>query len=139
MDPMLCGRRSAGIFKKPLPVRPARKRFVGSCTSLRLFGPTSKLASDISTQNPANCGKMPKRKRDDEDVQDDAGGGAKARRVEHKLKLGATKVGHAFKIAKGFERQKLGRRQKDAKSRGDASNVERIDAEIGALKVRSDL
>ena len=79
---------------------------------------------------------MPKRSREDDGVQDMEGNSVKARRVEHRLKLGATKLGHAFKIARGFERQKLGRRQKTAVSRSDITNVERIDAEIGALKVR---
>ena len=81
---------------------------------------------------------MPKRKRDDggDDGQDSEGhNSAKQRRVEHKLKLGATKLGHAFKIAKGFERQKLGRRRKTAVSESNVKDITRIDAEIEALKV----
>lgn len=79
---------------------------------------------------------MPKREREDDNAQSVGSDSVKARRVEHKLKLGGTKLGHAFKIAKGFERQKLGRRQKTAVSRSDIINVERIDGEIEALKVR---
>ncbi len=78
---------------------------------------------------------MPKRKRDDDDQGAEVNSSAKQHRIEHKLKLGATKVGHAFKVAKGFERTKLGRRRKTAVSEGNAKDVTRIDAEIEALKV----
>ena len=75
---------------------------------------------------------MVKRKREDnEEVQS-----AKQRRVVHKLKLGLTKIGHAFKVSKGFERQKLGRRRKNAIAKSNEENVNRIDSEIVALKVR---
>jgi hypothetical protein len=80
---------------------------------------------------------MPKRKREDGDVPDvDTRNGVKQRRTEHKLKLGAIKLGHAFKVAKGFERQKLGRRRKNAVAQSNPKDVKRIDAEIEALKVR---
>jgi ABC-type phosphate transport system auxiliary subunit len=88
---------------------------------------------------------MPKRKRESpadagvEDVieKNALPKGAKQQRVEHKLAQGSVKVGHAFKIAKGFERQKLGRRQKTAAAQHDSAATERINAEIAALKVRS--
>lgn len=79
---------------------------------------------------------MPKRKRDAGDSEDTKGSaGIKRQRIEHKLKLGATKIGHAFKVAKGFERQKLGRRRKTAVSESNVKDVARIDSEIEALKV----
>ncbi|EMC99940.1 hypothetical protein BAUCODRAFT_356120 [Baudoinia panamericana UAMH 10762] len=82
---------------------------------------------------------MPKRKRGDDvephdyeerEVQE------RRRTVRHKLKQGIVHLGHAFKIAKGFERQKLGRRRRNATSQKDNSeaDVQRIDAEIVALK-----
>lgn len=82
---------------------------------------------------------MAKRKRDegDDDEHDERRLTAKQKRVEHKLKQGVTKVGHAFKIAKGFERQKLGRRRKTAAAQDGQKDVERIDLEIAGLKVRS--
>ena len=84
-----------------------------------------------------NNAKMPKRKREDGDAPDaESRNGVKQRRTEHKLKLGAIKLGHAFKVAKGFERQKLGRRRKNAVSQNNPNDVKRIDAEIEALKVR---
>jgi len=81
---------------------------------------------------------MPKRKRDNEVSSDegDAVFGAAQQRVQHKLQQGIVKLGHAFKIAKGFERQKLGRRRKNAIAQKDEKDVQRIDAEIAALKVR---
>ncbi|KAI7139001.1 hypothetical protein KC337_g52 [Hortaea werneckii] len=63
--------------------------------------------------------------------------GAKQQRVQHKLKQGEVKFGHAFKLAKGFERQKLGRRQKSAGAEKKEQDVQRINAEIAALKVRT--
>jgi len=84
---------------------------------------------------------MPKRKRDtsaDIASAEDAAAplGASQQRVQYKLKQGTVKLGHAFKVAKGFERQKLGRRRKAAVSEGKEKDVQRIDAEIAALKVR---
>ena len=79
---------------------------------------------------------MPKRKRDDVDGQNSEGrNSVRQRRVEQTLKLGATKLGHAFKVAKGLERRKLGRRRKTAVSESNEKDVARIDAEIEALKV----
>lgn len=88
---------------------------------------------------------MPKRKRDQsQDAESETGeprayDGAKKQRVRHKLKQGAVKIGHAFKVAKGFERQKLGRRQKTAFAEKKEADLQRINAEIGALKVRISL
>ena len=79
---------------------------------------------------------MPKRKRDDGDLQEvESHRGAKQQRVQHKLKVGVTKLGHAFKVAKGFERQKLGRRRKTAVAEKNDNDISRIDTEIDALKV----
>lgn len=85
---------------------------------------------------------MPKRKRSDfvGDIQDDrhsTDGPINARqyRVEQKINHGKKLLNRALKLAKGFERQKLGRRQKTASQKGDAAGLARIDAEIEALKV----
>ncbi|KAJ9661568.1 hypothetical protein H2201_006424 [Coniosporium apollinis] len=84
---------------------------------------------------------MPKRKRSDfvGDIQDDrhsTDGPINARqyRVEQKINHGKKLLNRALKLAKGFERQKLGRRQKTASQKGDAAGLARIDAEIEALK-----
>ncbi|KAK4549341.1 hypothetical protein LTR36_006338 [Oleoguttula mirabilis] len=79
---------------------------------------------------------MPKRKRDGSADVDagDAALGAQQQRIQYKLKQGTVKLGHAFKIAKGFERQKLGRRKKSAVTEKVEKDVQRIDAEIAALK-----
>lgn len=78
---------------------------------------------------------MAKRKRDEVESSG-AGNHVKRQRVQHKIKVGITKIGHAFKISKGLERQKLGRRRKQALANNKALDVERIDSEIAALKVR---
>lgn len=62
---------------------------------------------------------------------------AKVRRIEYKLTQGTVKLGHAFKIAKGFERQKLGRRSKQAAGQEGEKDVPRIASEIIAIKVRT--
>ena len=79
---------------------------------------------------------MAKRKRQEEDEECGEETGIKRQRVKHKLNQGVTKLGHAFKVAKGFERQKLGRRRKTAAAQDNKKDVDRIDAEISALKVR---
>nr|POF17880.1 protein bud22 [Quercus suber] len=79
---------------------------------------------------------MPKRKRDSEDAEPSSGPlSAQQQRFVFKFKQGTAKLGHAFKTAKGFERQKLGRRRKTAAQESNAKDVQRIDAEIAALKV----
>ena len=42
----------------------------------------------------------------------------------------------ALRLARGFERQKLGRRQKVAKQAKDDAETARLNAEVAALKVR---
>lgn len=79
---------------------------------------------------------MVKRKRVEEDSELEETSSTKHKRIQHKLKVGTAKLGHAFKVAKGFERQKLGRRRKNAASQDKQEDIPRIDAEIAALKVR---
>lgn len=84
---------------------------------------------------------MPKRKRDgsespQEGGDEEQGKSLRQRRVEHKLDQGYKLLNRAFRLAKGFERQKLGRRRKTAAEKGDAQDVVRIDAETEAIKVR---
>ena len=78
---------------------------------------------------------MAKRSREDADLDNADDRSVKQRRVAHKLSQSASKIGHAFKVARGFERQKLGRRRKNAVAKADQKDVDRIDSEIGALKV----
>lgn len=87
---------------------------------------------------------MPKRKlkefRSDE-VNDsslsDRGVRAQRERLENLLEHGKKTLFRALKIARGIERQKLGRRQKTAKeSDAPPSEAMRLNVEIGALKVR---
>jgi len=54
--------------------------------------------------------------------------------VEEKLHYAKKLLHRALKLARGFERQKLGRRHKAAVKK--QVDVERLDAEIHALKVR---
>ncbi|KAK3686478.1 hypothetical protein LTR37_019763 [Vermiconidia calcicola] len=77
---------------------------------------------------------MAKRKRDDDASEDEAEVSAKQRRVQYKLDKGTAKLRHAFKVAKGFERQKLGRRRKKPVDMKKEIDIDRIDAEIAALK-----
>ncbi|PSK54773.1 Protein bud22 [Elsinoe australis] len=79
---------------------------------------------------------MPKRKREDGSVEAE---GAKQKslrtlQAEAKVHHGQNLIHRAFKTAKGFERQKLGRRRKTALSKKDDKDVARIDAETEALK-----
>jgi len=85
--------------------------------------------------------KMPKRKRDDgtdasPEVSPEPVSDPKQKRLQLKLHQATVKLGHAFKIAKGFERQKLGRRQKTAAAAKNEKDSQRVETEIAALKVR---
>lgn len=66
---------------------------------------------------------------------EDQGKSIRQRRVEQKLDHGRKLLSRAFKVAKGFERQKLSRRRKTAAEKSDAKEVVRIDAEAEATKV----
>ncbi|OAX78832.1 hypothetical protein ACJ72_06854 [Emergomyces africanus] len=55
-------------------------------------------------------------------------------RLEQKLGYGSQLIHRALKTARGFERQKLGRRQKTAKKTNETSQLSRLEEEIKALK-----
>ncbi|KAI9748456.1 MAG: hypothetical protein M1835_001794, partial [Candelina submexicana] len=59
---------------------------------------------------------------------------ARKQQVEAKIVHGIKVLNRALKTAKGFERQKLGRRQKAAKEKDTPANIMRLDAEVEALK-----
>jgi hypothetical protein len=61
--------------------------------------------------------------------------GVKRARLEGILGIGKKSMFQALKIARGFERQKLGRRQKQAKQKEDTEESTRLEAEVAALKV----
>lgn len=90
---------------------------------------------------------MPKRKRSDDSEQPAAAAPAAsdratARQRKHlppRLEQGKKALNKALRVSRGFERQKLSRRRKAAEKEGKAKEVERIDAEIEALKVRASL
>ncbi|CAF9943292.1 MAG: hypothetical protein ALECFALPRED_010995 [Alectoria fallacina] len=50
------------------------------------------------------------------------------------LDQGKKSLFHSLKVARGFERQKLGRRQKTAKTESNAADTARLEAEVAALK-----
>lgn len=82
---------------------------------------------------------MPKRTRDESlDDEDDntrfKRRATQSKRVAEKFHHHKKLLSRALKTAKGFERQKLGRRRKTA-LKDNAADVVRIDAEIDALKV----
>lgn len=85
---------------------------------------------------------MPKRNFDefresDVDSQRLGGGALRAQRtqLERVLEHGKRKLFQALKLGRGFERQKLGRRQKGARESNTESEIVRLNAEVAALKV----
>lgn len=88
---------------------------------------------------------MPKRKHqetgfdatDSDNTQLDRALRIRKSRLEAKFDQGATQISRALKLARGFERQKLGRRQKTAKSKKDGPTGEgqRLEEEVAVLKV----
>lgn len=55
--------------------------------------------------------------------------------IEDRIKHGLKSLTRALKLAKGFERQKLGKRLKTASKSNDEALVKRLEAETQALKV----
>lgn len=85
---------------------------------------------------------MPKRNFDefgesDVDSQRLSAGAVRAQRtqLERVLEHGKRKLFQALKLGRGFERQKLGRRQKSARESNTESEMVRLNAEVAALKV----
>ncbi|KAI1932634.1 S-methyl-5-thioadenosine phosphorylase [Ophidiomyces ophidiicola] len=58
----------------------------------------------------------------------------RAARLEQKIEYGTQQIHKALKIARGFERQKLGRRQKTAQLKSDKALLSRLTEEVQALK-----
>ena len=56
-------------------------------------------------------------------------------RVHDVLSNGKANIFRALKVARGFERQKLGRRQKTAKQKKAGISLKRLQEEVDALKV----
>jgi hypothetical protein len=77
---------------------------------------------------------MAKRKREEAPA---SGKDGQKEALHKQLEQGKKVLVRNLKLAKGFERQKLGRRQKDALAKQDTVDSTRIEAEIGALKVCS--
>lgn len=85
---------------------------------------------------------MPKRKRDDsgsseEDPKRSVNCALRIQRLqlEGVLSNGAKSLFRALKVARGFERQKLGRRQKAAQQSEDDAEATRLEVEVATLKV----
>ena len=76
---------------------------------------------------------MPKRKRTENDSLPERQSNRQQHQFEGALSHGKTIL--FLKLARGFERQKLGRRQKEARSADSKEQLERIEAEVVALKV----
>lgn len=62
----------------------------------------------------------------------------KAIRLTHKFEQGVQVISKGLKTARGFERQKLSRREKTAKSQNDSATLSRLAEEVDALKVCAD-
>jgi len=80
---------------------------------------------------------MPKRKREaEEDPRGTVSTAQQKKNVEEKIFHAKKILQRALKLAKGFERQKLGRRQRTATQKSELDELPRLEAEILALKVR---
>lgn len=75
---------------------------------------------------------MPKRKLSD---LTNSSRTSQAERLAQTFGQGVQTLSRALKTARGFERQKLGRREQKAKTEKDNDMLARVGEEIGALKV----
>lgn len=84
---------------------------------------------------------MSKRKRDDDVEDGDATSSAnfrQQRRIMSAFEESSKHLSRAFKLAKGLEQQKMGRRLKAAAAKKDQKDMDRITAEKQAIKVGVD-
>ncbi|KAJ1717249.1 cellular morphogenesis protein (Bud22) [Aspergillus flavus] len=77
---------------------------------------------------------MPKRKLSDVDSGPKRTYNVQTMRLTQKFEQGVVLLSRALKVAKGFERQKLSRREKTAKSQGSSEALQKIAEEIAFLK-----
>lgn len=82
---------------------------------------------------------MSKRKHSalEDDLRPEGANDFRAARLRHRFERGTQLLFRALKTARGFERQKLGRRQKTAGKDGDNNALSRLGAEVRVLKVRT--
>lgn len=78
---------------------------------------------------------MPKRKLSDVDSGPKRTYNVQTMRLTQKFEQGVVLLSRALKVAKGFERQKLSRREKTAKSQGSSEALQKIAEEIAFIKV----
>ena len=84
---------------------------------------------------------MPKRKHDEINDFEATSNSAEARalriqrlQIDGQLNQSKKSLFRSLKVARGFERQKLGRRQKTAKTENNTTDAARLEAEVAALK-----
>ncbi|KAB8219366.1 Bud-site selection protein [Aspergillus novoparasiticus] len=77
---------------------------------------------------------MPKRKLSDVDSGPKRTYNVQTMRLTQKFEQGVVLLSRALKVAKGFERQKLSRREKTAKSQGSSEALQKIAEEIAFIK-----
>ena len=75
---------------------------------------------------------MPKRKREQYEQLAQRNAFVAHLRLQQRFERGVRELQRALKAARGFERQKLGRRRKNASE----ADVPKIESEVAALKVR---
>jgi hypothetical protein len=78
---------------------------------------------------------MPKRKLSELNGSDDRKLSMKAVRLGVKFDHGVQIISKGLKTARGFERQKLSRREKTAKSQDNSTALSKLVEEVNALKV----
>ena len=112
-----CSKRERSIPKHLLSSNSTRLKLLSSTTTSWIHDHT-----------------MPKRKRSTYEDDGDRVQSMRKKDVSDKLLQSKKLLHRALKTAKGFERQKLGKRLKNAKDAGSNDAVTRINGEIAALK-----
>jgi hypothetical protein len=132
--PFMFVERNGCSARRGLRQDPCDIEILASSDFCIFLAPLLQLLQIVTSVN--NASPMPKRKRGagqegpSEEERKTAG-------VERQIVLGKRELTKSLKLAKGFERQKLGRREKDAKAKKAQDDVAKIEQEITALKVRA--
>lgn len=146
-DAVIARRRSLAVGprgKKSLADRTSKKSMHKAALVGVFLWPTPPiphkllLLSETSHNIRPSAAQMPKRKLselNDPPRFDARKLSMKAIRLAHKFEQGVQLISKSLKTARGFERQKLSRREKTAKAEGNATTLSRLGDEVEALKV----
>ncbi|KAE8356466.1 BUD22-domain-containing protein [Aspergillus coremiiformis] len=119
------------IVIEPLELTQAFRNFEGGTAAWEAVGPGQNRTPE---SKPTHQTRMSKRKLSDLDGPKERTYNVQTMRLTQKFEHGVILLSRALKTSRGFERQKLGRREKTAKTQGSPETLQRIAEEVAFIK-----